>query len=184
MDRLLRQYESSLAGLDDAARGNAVWVAESMAEYNVWHEGLAPWRWNGQTTYAYMMDYLARRISAGEPGRIQVVPDNLLRFVRFCAGEGHVLERDRKAAEEVVAAEREEFVQAAKDPETREIARDVIASLLAKGKDPADPAAAEGRSEFFLTGFVPESALPGGVEDRSALSRAELRDGSTRRRMK
>src|SRR5204863_226164 len=53
-DRLLRQYEASLAGLDDAARGNALWVAESMAEYNVWHENLAPWRWNGQTTYAYM----------------------------------------------------------------------------------------------------------------------------------
>jgi len=183
-DRLLRRYESGLIDLDDAARGDAVWVAESMAEYNVWHERLSPWRWNGQTAYAYLMDYLARRISAGEPGRIHVVPDSLLRFVRFCAAEGHVLERDWRGVEEVVSAERDEFVEAARDPETRRIARDVIAGMLAKGKDPADPASAEQRSEFFLSGFVVEGPLAGGAEDRSALSRAELRDGSTRRRLK
>jgi len=182
-DRLLRRYESGLIDLDDASQGDAVWVAESMAEYNVWHERLSPWRWNGQTAYAYLMDYLARRISAGDPGRIHVVPDNLLRFVRFCAVEGHVLERDWKAVEEVVAAERDEFVNAAKDPETRRIAREVISGLIAKGKDPADPAAAEQRSEFFLSSFVVEAPPAGGSEDRSALSRAELRDGSTRRRV-
>jgi hypothetical protein len=182
MDRFLRRYESTMIDLDDAARGDAVWVAESMAEYNVWHERLAPWRWNGQTSYAYLMDYLARRLSAGDPGRIRVVPDSLLRFVRFCFAEGCILERDWKGVEEVVAAERDEFVQAARDPETRRIAREVIQAMLVRGKDPADPASANPRSEFFLSGFVAGDTLPGGMEDRSALSRAELRDGTTRRR--
>jgi hypothetical protein len=183
MDRLLREYEASLAGFDDAARGNALWVAESMVEYNVWHEGLAPWRWNGQTAYAYMMDYLARRISAGEPGHIQVVPDNLVLFVRYCAGEGLLLERDWHAVQEVVAAEREAFVEAARDPETRHIARKVIESLIAKGKDPADPAAAGDRSETALSGIPSLVPSTGDAENRQALSRAELRD-STRRRLR
>lgn len=184
LGRFLRRYEPLLVGLDDAGRGDAVWVAESMAEYNVWHERLAPWRWNGQTAYAYLMDYLARRISAGDPGRIQVVPDNLLRFVRFCAAEGEIPARDLRAVEQVVAAERDDFVAAARDPETRRIAREVIAGLIARGKDPADPAAAEPRSEFFLSGFRVEGTPAAGPEDRSALSRAELRDGSTRRRLR
>jgi hypothetical protein len=182
INRFLSRFESTLVDLDDEVRGDAVWVAESMAEYNVWHERLAPWRWNAQTAYAYLMDYLARRISAGDPGRIQVVPDSLLRFVRFCFSEGCILERDWMGAEDVVAAEREEFVEAARDPETRNIAREVLEGLLARGKDPADPASANPRSEFFLSGFIVEGASTGGAEDRSALSRAELRDGTTRRR--
>jgi hypothetical protein len=184
VNRFLSRYESTLIDLDDAARGDAVWVAESMSEYNVWHEQLSPWRWNAQTSYAYLMDYLARRISAGDPGRIQVVPDNLLRFVRFCFAEGLLLERDWKAVEDVVAAERDEFVEAARDPETRRAAREVLEGLLARGKDPADPASANPRSEFFLTGFVVEGPIAGGLEDRSALSRAELRDGTSRRRLR
>jgi hypothetical protein len=184
IDRFLRRYESSLLDLGDEDRGNAVWVAESMAEYNVWHERLAPWRWNGQTSYAYLMDYLARRISAGAPGHIGVVPENLLRFVRFCFAEGCILERDWRGAEAVVAAEREEFVAAAGDPDSRRIAREVIEALLVRGKDPADPASAEMRSEFFLSTFLTHDEAPGGLEDRSALSRAELRDGSTRRRQR
>jgi hypothetical protein len=184
MNRVLSRYESTLIDLRDEARGDAVWVAESMSEYNVWHERLSPLRWNGQTSYAYLMDYLARRISAGDPGRIHVVPDNLLRFVRFCFTEGFILERDWKGVEDVVAAERDEFVRAARDPESRKVAREVLEGLLARGKDPADPASANPRSEFFLTGFVVEGPIAGGLEDRSALSRAELRDGTTRRRFR
>jgi hypothetical protein len=113
-----------------------------------------------------------------------VVPDNLLRFVRFCFAEGCILERDWRGAEAVVAAEREEFVLAVGDPESLQVARQVIEALLVRGKDPADPAAAEARSEFFLSSFLPSDEAAGGLEDRSALSRAELRDGSTRRRQR
>src|SRR5688572_7998404 len=45
--RFLTKYEFSMVDFDDVARGDALWVAESMTEYLVWHEGLAPWRWNG-----------------------------------------------------------------------------------------------------------------------------------------
>jgi hypothetical protein len=139
--RFLTKYEFSLVDHDDAARGDALWVAESMTEYLVRHEGLAPWRWNGPSAFAYLMDFFARRISLDDPGRIHVVPDNLLAFVRFCALHGYVSEADLASVEECVDAEREEFVAAALDPERRRLARAVLEQMLAAGLDPRDPAA-------------------------------------------
>lgn len=148
--RFLTKYEFSLVDHDDAARGDALWVAESMTEYLAWYEGLAPWRWNGPSVFAYLMDFFARRISLDDPGRIHVVPDNLLQFVRFCALHGHVTAADLKASEECVAAEREEFLGAALDPDRRRVARAILAQMLAGGIDPRDPDAPP----------VSESALP------------------------
>jgi hypothetical protein len=139
--RFLTKYEFSLVDHDDAARGDALWVAESMAEYLVWHDGLAPWRWNGPSVFAYLMDFFARRVALDDPGRIHVVPDNLLQFVRFCADRGYVSAADLKAAEECVAAEREEFVGAALDPDRRRVARAILEQLMAGGIDPRDPGA-------------------------------------------
>jgi hypothetical protein len=182
LGRLLNRYESSLVDAHDEARGDALWVAESMTEYLIWNERLAPWRWTAETAYAFLMDYLARRISMDDAGRIRVVPENLLRFVQFCVLEGYVSPRDGREVETTVAAEKEDFVEAARDPATRRFARRAIEDLLTRGKDPADPAAAGERSEFFLSTVLAESAFPGGVEDRSALSKAELGSGTTRRR--
>jgi hypothetical protein len=137
--RFLTKYEFSLVDHDDAARGDALWVAESMTEYLVWYEGLAPWRWNGVTTFSYLMDFFARRVALDEAGRIHVVPDNLLLFVRFCADRGYVSAADLQAAEACVAAEREEFVAAALDPDRRRVARAILLQLLASGIDPRDP---------------------------------------------
>ena len=139
--RFLTKYEFSLVDHDDAARGDALWVAESMTEYLVRHEGLAPWRWNGPSAFAYLMDFFARRISLDDPGRIHVVPDNLLAFVRFCAARGYVSEADLASVEECVDAERDEFVAAALDPDRRRLARAVLEQMLAAGLDPRDPAA-------------------------------------------
>jgi hypothetical protein len=139
--RFLTKYEFSLVDHDDVARGDALWVAESMTEYLVWHEGLAPWRWNGPSAFAYLMDFFARRVSLDDPGRIHVVPDNLLQFVRFCAARGFVSDADLASVEECVASEREEFVGAALDPDRRRMARAVLEQMLAAGLDPRDPAA-------------------------------------------
>ena len=139
--RFLTKYEFSLVDHDDVARGDALWVAESMTEYLVGHEGLAPWRWNGPCAFAYLMDYFARRVSLDDPGRIHVIPDNLLQFVRFCADRGYVGPADLAAVEECVAAEREEFVAAAVDPDRRRLARAVLEQMLAGGIDPRDPGA-------------------------------------------
>jgi len=139
--RFLTKYEFSLVDHDDVARGDALWVAESMTEYLVRHEGLAPWRWNGPSAFAFMMDFFARRISLDDPGRIHVVPDNLLQFVRFCADRGHVGDADLASVEACVAAEREEFVAAALDPDRRRLARAVLEQMLKAGLDPRDPAA-------------------------------------------
>ncbi len=137
--RFVRSYEASLVDLDDEARGDALWVAESMAEYLVWHEGRAPWRWNGATAFAYLMDAFARRVAADQPGRIAAVPDAMARFIRFCAREGRLGERERADAEARIATERHEFVDAARDPERRREARETLGRLLADGVDPARP---------------------------------------------
>jgi hypothetical protein len=139
--RFMTKYEFSLVDHDDVARGDALWVAESMTEYLVWHEGLAPWRWNGPSAFAYLMDFFARRVSLDDPGRIHVVPDNLLQFVRFCADRGTVSPAELQAVEDCVEAERDEFVAAALDPERRRLARAVLESMLASGIDPRDPGA-------------------------------------------
>jgi hypothetical protein len=137
--RFLRLYEASLVDLDDETRGNAIWVAESMIEYLVWHEGRAPWRWNGATAFAYLMDVFARRVAADHPGRIGAVPDAMTRFIRFCRREGRVVEADRLAAEARIAAERTDFVETAVDPERRREARETLGRLVAQGVDPARP---------------------------------------------
>jgi len=139
--RFLTKYEFSLVDHDDVARGDALWVAESMTEYLVWHERLAPWRWNGPSAFAYMMDYFARRVALDDPGRIHVIPDNLLQFVRFCSLRGYVNDVDLAELEAVVDAEREEFVGAAVDPDRRRLARAVLEQMIAGGIDPRDPGA-------------------------------------------
>jgi hypothetical protein len=139
--RFLTKYEFALVDHDDVARGDALWVAESMTEYLVWHEGMAPWRWNGPSAFAYLMDYFARRVSLDDPGRIHVIPDNLLHFVRFCADRGYVSGAELKAVEECVEAERDEFVGAAIDPDRRRLARAVLEQMLVNGVDPRDPGA-------------------------------------------
>jgi hypothetical protein len=137
--RFLTKYEFSLLDLGDEARGDALWVAESMTEYLVSYEGLAPWRWNGVSAFSYLMDFFARRVAIDDPGRIQAVPENLLGFVRFCAAHGHVSAADLKAAEDCVASESEEFLGAALDPDRRRVARAVLSQMLASGIDPRDP---------------------------------------------
>jgi hypothetical protein len=139
--RFLTKYEFSLVDHDDEARGDALWVAESMTEYLVFHEGLAPWRWNGPSAFAYLMDFFARRVSLDDPGRIHVVPDNLLQFARFCALHGYISDADLKGVEECVATERDEFVGVALDADRRRAARAILAQMLAGGIDPRDPAA-------------------------------------------
>jgi hypothetical protein len=91
--------------------------------------------------FAYLMDYFARRVALDDAGRIHVVPDNLLQFVRFCTERGYVTEADLQAAEECVAAERDEFVGAALDPDRRRVARAILEQMLAGGIDPRDPGA-------------------------------------------
>lgn len=137
--RFLTKYEFSLVDHDDAARGDALWVAESMTEYLVGYEGLAPWRWNGASTFSYLMDFFTRRVALDDAGRIHVVPDNLLQFVRFCADRGYVTAADLQEVEDCVAAEREEFVAVALDPDRRRVARAVILQMIAGGIDPRDP---------------------------------------------
>jgi len=139
-ERLLREYEGALSDLDDATRGDALWVAESMTEYLAWHEGLPPWRWNGRTALAYLMDAFARRAALDRPGRVSAVPDGMVRFIRFCKALGHLNDRERREAEERVAAERADFEGALLDPERRRRARETLERLVAAGADPAHPA--------------------------------------------
>jgi hypothetical protein len=134
-ERLLREYEASVADLDDAA----LWVAESMTEYLSWNEGLPPWRWDGRTAFAYLMDSFARRVALDDPGRIALVPDAMVRFIRFCKALGHLTEAERREAEERVAEERADFVAALLDPSRRRAARATLGRLLAAGEDPAHP---------------------------------------------
>jgi hypothetical protein len=137
--RLLAGYERAVEELDDLTRGEALWVAESMTEYLVRHEGAAPWRWNGRTAFAYLMDAFARRVAADLAGRIASVPDAMARFVRFCASEGLVRGRDYRDALDRIEAEREDFVAASLDPERRRAARAQLERLVAAGVDPARP---------------------------------------------
>jgi len=135
----LTKFEFTLGDLDDEGRGDALWVADSFTEYLVAHEGLAPWRCNRASVFSYLMDFFARRVSLDDAGRIHVVPDNVLRYARFCAGRGDVAGGDLQEVEEVVDAEREEFVGAAADPERRKTARAVLEQMLSQGLDPRDP---------------------------------------------
>ena len=137
--RFLRLYEATLVDLGDEASGDAVWVADSMTEYLVWHEGKAPWRWNGSTAYAYLMDAFARRVAIDRPGRIAAVPDAMLRFIRYCRAEGKVTEADAAEAWARIAGARAELVAAATDPRARAEARERLARQLAGGMDPAHP---------------------------------------------
>jgi len=139
--RFLTKYEFSLIDLEDEQRGDALWVAESMTEHLVWYEGLAPWRWNGSSVFSFLMDFFTRRVAQDDPGRIQVVPDGVLRFVRFCAGRGAVSAEDLGSVERCVRNEREDFLAAALDPERRQVARAVLEQMVASGVDPRDPAA-------------------------------------------
>lgn len=135
----LTKYEFTLGELDDEARGDALWVAESLTEYLVNHEGLAPWRCNRASVFSYLMDFFARRVSLDDAGRIHAVPDNVLRYARFCADRGDVSGSDLRDVEDVVDAEREDFVAAAADPERRKTARAVLEQMLLKGLDPREP---------------------------------------------
>ena len=135
----LMKFEFTLGDLDDEGRGDALWVAESLTEYLVSHEGLAPWRCNRASVFSYLMDFFARRVSLDDAGRIHAVPDNVLLYARFCAGRGDVSASDLQEVEAVVDAEREEFVAAAGDPERRKTARAVLEQMLSLGLDPRDP---------------------------------------------
>jgi len=137
--RFLTKFEFTLGELDDDARGDAFWVAESLSEYMVWYEGLAPWRCNRASVFSYLMDFLARRVSLDDPGRIHAVPENLLRYVRFCADRGEVTVADLAEAVDCIQSEREEFLAAALDPERRKAARAILEQMLAQGIDPRDP---------------------------------------------
>ncbi|HEV3027616.1 MAG TPA: hypothetical protein VG457_08600, partial [Planctomycetota bacterium] len=137
--RFLTKFEFTLGELDDDARGDALWVAESLTEYMVWYEGLAPWRCNRGSVFSYLMDFFARRVSLDDPGLIHAVPDNLLRYVRFCADRGEVSAADLSEAEDCIQSEREEFLAAALDPERRQVARAVLEQMLSRGIDPRDP---------------------------------------------
>lgn len=139
--RLLTKYEFTLVDEDDEARGDALWVAESMTEYLVWYEGTTPWRWNGSTSFSYLMDFFSRRVALDDPGRIEVVPENLLKFSRFCADRNYISAADLQEIEACVAAEREEFLAAALDADRRRLARAILEHLLAAGIDPRDPQA-------------------------------------------
>jgi hypothetical protein len=137
--RFLTKFEFTLGELGDDARGDALWVAESLTEYMVWYEGLAPWRCNRGSVFSYLMDFFARRVSLDDPGLIQAVPENLLRYIRFCAARGEVSAADLAEAEDCIQAEREEFLAAALDPERRKAARAVLEQMLSQGIDPRDP---------------------------------------------
>jgi hypothetical protein len=137
----LTKFEFTLGDLDDEARGDALWVAESLAEYLVSHEGLAPWRCNRASIFSYLMDFFARRVSLDDAGRIHAVPDNVLRYARFCADRGEVSAADLRDVEDVVEAEREDFIAAAADADRRQTARAVLERMLAQGLDPRDPEA-------------------------------------------
>ena len=104
--RFLTKYEFTLGELDDEARGDALWVAESITEYLVSYEGLAPWRWNSGTSFSFLMDVFTRRVSLDEPGRIQAVPGSVLRYVRFCGDQGKIGAQDLRGAEDCVARRR------------------------------------------------------------------------------
>ncbi|HLY10726.1 MAG TPA: hypothetical protein VKW04_15595 [Planctomycetota bacterium] len=137
--RFLTKFEFTFGELDDDARGDALWVAESLTEYMVWYEGLAPWRCNRASVFSYLMDFFARRVSLDDPGRIQAVPENLLRYVRFCADRGQVSAADLAEAEDCIRAEKDEFLAVALDPERRKAARAVLEQMLSAGIDPRDP---------------------------------------------
>ena len=137
--RFLTKFEFTLGELGDDARGDALWVAESLTEYMVWYEGLAPWRCNRASVFSYLMDFFARRVSLDDPGLIHAVPENLLRYIRFCADRGEVSAADLREAEDCIQAEREEFLAAALDPERRRAARAVLEQMLSRGIDPRDP---------------------------------------------
>jgi hypothetical protein len=137
--RFLRLYEAALAGLDDETRGDAVWVAESMSDYLIRHEGRAPWRWNGATAFAYLMDAFARRLSMDGPGRAAGLPDAMIRFIRFCAAEGKIRPAEAALATARVQGERGEFLRSLQDPVRKRAAREAIARLLDRGVDPCRP---------------------------------------------
>jgi hypothetical protein len=105
----------------------------------VWYEALAPWRCNRASVFSYLMDFFARRVSLDDPGRIQAVPENLLRYVRFCADRGEVSPADLRESEDCIQSEREDFLDAALDPERRKAARAILEQMLSQGIDPRDP---------------------------------------------
>ncbi|MBV8878371.1 MAG: hypothetical protein JO332_00265 [Planctomycetaceae bacterium] len=137
--RFLTKFEFTLGELDDEARGDSLWVAESLTEYMVWYEGLAPWRCNRASVFSYLMDFFTRRLALDDPGRIHAVPDSLLRYVRFCADRGEVSAADLSEAEDCIRTEREDFLAAAQDPERRKAARAILEQMLSQGVDPRDP---------------------------------------------
>lgn len=137
--RYLRLYEASLVDLDDAVRGDALWVADAMAEWRVRHEGRAPWRWDGPSAFAYLMDVFARRVSLDDPGRIAAVPDAMLRYIRFGGTAGRLGEREIADAGARIAAERADCIAVASDPERRREARETLRRLVTRGVDPARP---------------------------------------------
>ncbi|HYE99815.1 MAG TPA: hypothetical protein VEJ18_12935 [Planctomycetota bacterium] len=139
LSALLARYEASLEGLDDETRGEAMWVADSMTEYLVRHEGRAPWRWDGSAAFAYLMDAFARRVVLDSAGRLESVPGGMLGFIGFCAAEGLLTEEERQEAEARIEAERDDLLAASDTPVRRREAKAVLERLLARGVDPAAP---------------------------------------------
>ena len=136
---LLSRYEASLEGLDDETRGDAIWVADSMTEYIVHHEGRAPWRWDASSAFAYLIDAFARRVALDRAGRLEAVPAGMLGFIGFCAAEGLLAEEERMDAEACIEAERDDLLAAVGSSSRRREARAVLERLLARGVDPASP---------------------------------------------
>lgn len=143
LGQFLGKYEGVLSGFEEGERAEAVRVAESMTEYLVGHERRAPWRWNGETVFSFLMDCFVRRVSLDDDAQIHAVPDHVIRFVRFCEAEGRVTPERLREAERRVESERADFLAAATDPERRSRARRALDKLLLKGVDLCDTRALE-----------------------------------------
>ena len=105
------------------------------------------------SAHAYLMDCFIRWVSLDDAGRFKVVPENLLRFVRYCEAEGRLTPETREEVETLVAREKDQLMAASVDPKRRSHARRMIEKLLLKGVDPADPRA-------FVSLLHPKKAGP------------------------
>jgi hypothetical protein len=113
-----------------------------MTEYLVWHEGLAPWRWNGPSAFAYLMDFFARRVSLDDPGphpRDPGQPAPVRALLRRPRG------RERRRPAGGGGLRRPPSATSSWPPpwipDRRRLARAVLEQMLASGIDPRDPGA-------------------------------------------
>lgn len=160
-DRILEKYRNHLGNVDEDTLQDAMWIADSMAQYLSSYEGAPPWSWDSASAIDYLHDYFIRKMTTDDARTIRSAPDHVLRFVRFWESEGKLSAAEREEIERAVETERRDFVNAALNPSRWGMGKGISMKMHADGIDLSDPGAVQDWIVKYNTRLLgPRQAAP------------------------